>query len=129
MRIRLSGLKENFLENRPIDLGIARKVLGIKIHYSDENDVSARVSISKKNCMDDLITDFGLQSCCPTWTSFLPGRYYEKNNTNSDIDTTDLRLYQSVIGRLNYLVPGTLPHIAFAVSHFAQFNCNTNTPH
>jgi hypothetical protein len=111
------------------DLGIVQRFLGINIHYSDENDVSAGVFISKKNCVDDLVTDFGLQSCRLTWTPLPPGRYYEKSNTNSDVDTTDRQLYRSIISRLNYLVSGTRPDIAYAISHLTQFNSNPTTSH
>lgn len=105
------------------DLGIARRFLGIDIEYKDENDASKGIHLSQSHVINELLEECRLKECRPTTTPLPNQTYYEKATEDDlPVDIENRRFYQSIVGKLNYLVSGTRPDIAYAVSHLAQFS-------
>lgn len=69
----------------------------------------------------------GMLNIKPAWTS-LPQGYILANN-EAPVDTELCTCFQTVIGSLLYLMLGTRPNIAFAVTKLAQHSANPFKEH
>ena len=58
----------------------------------------------------------------------LPARWDPKANTEQ-ATAAEITRYQSIIGSILYLMIGTCPDIAFAVTHLSQFSTNPTKDH
>ena len=84
-------------------------------------------NIDQCNYLEKVLTRFQLTDAkaaiTPLLTSWKP-----KANTGQ-ATAAEITRYQSIIGSLLYLMIGTCPDIAFAVTHLSQFSTNPTEDH
>ena len=101
------------------DLGQLRYCLGIVCDQS-----AGCIKLNQKPYIDNLVRRFGLDKACGVST---PADACVKLVAEDGISQpADPRLYQQIVGSLQYAAGGTRPDIAFAVSSVAKF-CNKPT--
>ena len=104
------------------DLGEAKEFLGIQIRRDGQT-----ICLSQSTYLKQVLERFRMQNCKFAKTP-LPTGWRAINNTEQA--TPEFRLqYQAIIGSLLYLMIGTRPDIAFAVTRLAQFAANPAKEH
>lgn len=92
--------------------------LGIQIYdLSEEQDGFDGYALSQSKYIADVLEEFHMDDCRPVST---PIDKLQSKRTNDDA-IFDQKTYQKAVGSLMYLMLGTRPDIAFAISHLAQF--------
>ena len=83
-------------------------------------DVSeGKICINQRPYIDNLVRRFGLSEACGVST---PADVCVKLVADDDVSRpADLKLYQQIVGSLQYAAGGTRPDIAYAVSTIAKF--------
>ena len=101
------------------DLGQLRYCLCIVCNASE-----GKICINQKPYIDNLVRRFGLSDACGVST---PADTCVKLVADDGISRpADPKLYQQIVGRLQYAAGGTRPDIAYAVSTIAKF-CHQST--
>ena len=104
------------------DLGICDEFLRMRIRQ-----IGGKIYIDQVPYTTKILTRFGMTNAKPARTP-LPTGY--KPEPFDGTSTPSLRSqYQSVIGSLLYLMLGTRPNIAFAVTQMAKFAANPSEEH
>ena len=85
------------------------------------------ITIDQCNYLKKVLTRFQLTDAKPAITP-LPTNWEPKANTGK-ATAAEITHYQSIIGSLLYLMIGTRPDIAFAVTHLSQFSTNPIKDH
>ena len=85
------------------------------------------ITIDQCNYLEKVLTRFQLTDAKPAITP-LPTSWEPKANTGKAM-VAEITCYQSIIGSLLYLMIGTGPDIAFAVTHLSQFSTNPTKDH
>lgn len=116
---------KNALSNafRMKDIGVARNCVGLNITFTKEG-----IAIDQSTYTKAVLHRFGMDDCKPQST---PSDTNQKLTT--EMATEDIGLdevpYQEAVGSLLYLVQGSRPDIAFAVSDVSRFNSKYGNPH
>jgi hypothetical protein len=104
------------------DLGEAKEFLGMKIRREGQ-----AIYLSQTLYLKQVLQRFRMQNCKFAKTPLPTGWRATKNSEQA---TPEFRLqYQAIIGSLLYLMIGTRPDIAFAVTRLAQFAANPSKEH
>ena len=85
------------------------------------------ITIDQCDYLEKVLTIFQLTDAKPAITP-LPTSWEPKANTGKAM-AAEITCYQSIIGSLLYLMIGTQPDIAFAVTHLSQFSTNPTKDH
>ena len=85
------------------------------------------ITIDQCNYLEKALTRFQLTDAKGAITP-LPTSWEPKANTGQ-ATAAEITCYQSIIGSLLYLMIGTQPDIAFAVTHLLQFSTNPTEDH
>ena len=104
------------------DLGEAKEFLGMKIRQDGKT-----ISLSQTQYLKQVLERFRMQNCKFAKTPLPTGWRATENHEKA---TPEFRLrYQAIIGSLLYLMIGTRPDIAFAVTRLAQYAANPSKEH
>ena len=124
---RLSTYKKTLAtEFTMTDMGEVSFVLGIKV----TRDRAARtITLSQSAYADDILGRHGYNECTAVLTPTQPSIRLVKVENGSQAKEEDVRLYQSVIGAVMYLMCCTRPDISFTVSALSQFSSNPAPDH
>ena len=96
------------------DLGQLRYCLGIVCEMSD-----GQICINQRPYIDNLARRFGLSEACGVST---PADACVKLVADDGVSRpADPKLYQQIVGSLQYAAGGTRPNIAYVVSMIARF--------
>jgi hypothetical protein len=108
------------------DCGELHQFLGIRITRDRAN---RRISLDQSQLANQIMIRFGMTECNPVATPLdisIQLKSADKETSQSPIDQT---LFRQMIGSLMYLMIGTRPDIAAAVSIISQFASNPTTLH
>lgn len=115
--------KESFMRKWECrDLGDAKEFLRMRILKH-----GSKVSLDQCAYLDKVLERCNMQSCKPASTP-LP-QSYNPIKHEGPVDTARRTRFQTVIGSLLYLMLGTRPDIAFAVTKLAQHSANPSEDH
>lgn len=108
-----------------VDSGLVNFFLGLTVKRDKHG-----YGLTQEHYIDRILAEFGMTDCSPQSTP-LAGLLRPRNPDSDDpVDKpTDLKRYQRAIGRLMYLMLGTRPDIAFAVSHLSRFCADPTNLH
>lgn len=95
------------------DMGKLIYFLGLQIHYRANGDIF----VNQSKYIKDLIHKAGMDSCKPATT---PCKPHQQLIDAEGTVLTDLTLYRSLVGSLQYLT-FTRPYIAYADNSICQF--------
>jgi len=104
------------------DLGECKEFLRMRI-IRNQN----RILLDQSSYLDKVVERFGMKNAKFAQTP-LPAGYTPKENKLA-VNATLRTEYQQVIGSLLYIMLGTRPDIAFAVTKMAQFAANPSKEH
>jgi hypothetical protein len=106
------------------DLGEAKYVLGINI---TRNRAEKTLVIDQEHYVRGLLREQGLDN---GRTVITPAEGYSNLATNDQGDpATDIKTYQQLLKKLNWLVRASRPDIAFVVQKLSHFSHNTGAKH
>lgn len=106
------------------DLGQCAYYLGM--HVITDNNGS--IKLSQQSFVEQLLNRFSLRDIRPVSTPMDTARKLEANNS-STANPEFRRLYQSMVGSLNYLMTVARPDIAFAVGAVSRYASNPSQRH
>ena len=104
------------------DLRDVKKFLHMHITHTRSG-----ITIDQCDYLEKVLEQFQLTNAKSALTS-LPTQWEPKVNTGKAM-AAEITCYQSIIGSLLYLMIGTQPDIAFAVTHLSQFSTNSTEEH
>jgi hypothetical protein len=118
-------LKQKFMKRWECrDLGEVTEFLRMRVTKE-----SGRISIDQCAYLETVLERCGMQNC-KSATTPLPAGYMPEPVSPDTVINPELRSrYQMVIGSLLYLMLGTRPDIAFAVTKLAQFAARPSEEH
>ena len=105
------------------DMGELRYILGIEVARDREKRT---ISLGQHKYIDDLIIRHGLTNAKTSQTPLDPNVHLRTVEGEKPVDIVE---YQSIVGGLMWLMLGTRPDLAFAVSKLSQFNSKPTTSH
>ena len=115
--------KESFMKRWECrDLGDVQEFLRMHIQQHGQT-----IKIDQCAYLDKVLERFGMTNCKPKTTP-LPEGYMPKAHEGA-VDPARRQRFQTVIGSLLYLMLGTRPDIAFAVTKLAQHSANPSEEH
>ncbi|KAJ2934251.1 hypothetical protein H1R20_g2855, partial [Candolleomyces eurysporus] len=104
------------------DLGTPTEFLSMTIQYDGNT-----IKLDQTKYLEKVLERFGMANAKPARTPMVEGYYPAKYEGPNNAVLT--RKYQSVIGSLLYLMLGTRPDIAYAVTKMAQHCANPTEEH
>jgi hypothetical protein len=104
------------------DLGMPTEFLSMRIKTKD-----GRIYLDQVEYLDKVLARFGMTNAKPARTPMVEGYYPLPNE--GEVDPELHQLFQSVIGSLMYLMLGTRPDIAYAVTKMAKHAANPSKEH
>ena len=107
------------------DLGECSYYLGMEIKRDRRNKT---IRLSQKGYLAKVLADFNMQNAKPVTTPMDTSKLFPASEQERATEG-DRRWYASAIGSLMYLMLGTRPDIAFAVSCLSRFMSNPTTAH
>ena len=118
-------LKEKFMKRWECwDLGDVTEFLHMKVHRNGR-----KINLDQCTYLETVLEHCGMQNCKSAATPLLAGYMPEPVSPDTAINLELQRRYQMVIGSLLYLIIGTRPNIAFAVTKLAQFTAHPSEEH
>ena len=106
------------------DLGEVTKFLRMKVHRD-----GSKINLDQCTYLETVLECCGMQNCKSAATPLPAGYMPEPMSPDTAINPELQRCYQMVIGSLLYLMIGTRPAIAFAVTKLAQFTARPSEEH
>lgn len=106
------------------DLGPAELYLGIRIQ---RDRAKQAITIDQESYIQDALVRFRLEDTHPP-TIPLPSSVHYKASTN-EASSSLQHQYQTIIGTLLYVMLGTRPDVAYAVTKLSTFNNNPSEVH
>ncbi|KAL6054460.1 Cysteine-rich receptor-like protein kinase 25-like protein [Balamuthia mandrillaris] len=106
------------------DLGEAKYILGIEIQRDYENK---RTYLSQQKFISDTLEKYGMTNAKPSVTPLVPHERLAKRLPNEPKIDSNIP-YQGVIGSLLWIMRGTRPDIAAALSQLTRF-CSDPSKH
>jgi len=106
-------------------LGIPRSFLGIQLELHSDGSVS----IHQRQYVQKILSDFCMESSLPKQTPMNVKISLDRNSNETDLDDDAKSRYGSAIGALMYLMIGTRPDIAFALSTLSRFVSQPQSHH
>lgn len=122
---RLNMFKKNLSKCFDMkDLGEARFVLGIEIIRSPNGSIS----ISQRAYAEALLAKHGMDNCNPVDVPVDPHVKLTKTLPNSPQSPSAVK-YQSIVGGIMYLMLGSRPDLAYAITTLSQYASNPSETH
>jgi hypothetical protein len=125
----MEKLKDNIkAESEVAELGNLKFYLKLVSRKDEEGNVY----LSQGPYIRSILDRYGMSQCKPVSTPLDPGIVLQKNTDDINDETKKLMEkvpYRQAIGSLQYLVQGTRPDIAFAVSKLGQYSSNPEMKH
>ena len=122
-KVKVLRAKESFMKKWECrDLGDVQEFLRMRIRKHGQT-----IKIDQCDYLDKVLQRFNMSNCKPVKTP-LPEGYMPKVHEGA-IDPARQTRFQTVIGSLLYLMLGTRPDIAFAVTKLAQHSANPSDAH
>ena len=93
------------------------------------------ISLDQEKYLEDVLVKYNVQNIKPKKTPLPVGNKYEKNQTpvqdseRSGDFLYNRRIYQGIVGSLQFAVMGTRPDLAYATTTLAQFANNPSRKH
>jgi hypothetical protein len=115
----VDGIKKQF---NCTDNGLLNRFIGMDIVRDSDG-----IFITQASYIEDCLKRFGLATCKPSPTPFNPKIVLAVNKETASAD--DIHAYQVRIGTLIWIMIGTRPDIAFAVSVLSRFASNPSKNH
>lgn len=112
-------------ESNMKDLGAARTIIGWQI---SRNLKAGTLLVGQWNYVRDLLESEGLTNCNPCSLPMKAGSFLDTDH-DGDNEETELKAYQSLIGKLMYLACGTRPDISFIVGQLGRHNSDPRVGH
>src|SRR6266853_6537919 len=120
---KLLKIKELFMKQWECrDLGDAQEFLCMRIRWKN-----GKIYLNQTTYLQKVIEHFNLQNAKPALTPLPKG--YQPSPAKENASATLHSKYQQVIGSLLYIMLGTRPDIAFAVTKLSQFASNPTEEH
>jgi len=117
------------------DCGELHYFLGLRV----QRDRARRIlTLNQGHFVDQILMRFNMTDCHPVSTPLDPsvqlkrsdgGGYDDDNNNNKETNYADETLFRQIIGSLMFLMIGTRPDIAAAVSIISQFSTKPTQEH
>jgi hypothetical protein len=118
-------LKQKFMQRWECrDLGDVTEFLRMRVHKD-----SSKVKLDQCAYLETVLERCGMQNCKTAATPLPAGYMPEPVSLETVIDPELRSRYQMVIGSLLYLMLGSRPDIAFAVTKLAQFAARPSEEH
>ena len=118
-------LKEKFMKKWECrNLGDVTKFPRMKVHRD-----GSKINLDQCTYLETILERCGMQNCKSAAIPLLARYMLEPVSLNTAINPELQRHYQMVIGSLLYLMIGTRPVIAFAVTKLAQFTAHPSEEH
>lgn len=86
-------------------------------------------TISQSGYAQRILQRFGMMDCKGRSTPLDAGTFFPRSTTDDPEPPTDITEYQRLSGSIKFLVTGTRPDLAFAISMLSSYNANPNTRH
>ena len=100
--------------------------LGVSIKRDWDNGT---LTMTQAQYVTDLLARFNMTDCNPVLTPMEVGSRLTSEDCPAVPDKATVKLYQQLVGSLNYLVAWTFPELAFPVSQCARFMANPGPSH
>ena len=124
-KLLVQELKEKFMKKWECrDLGDVTEFLRMKVHRD-----GSKIKLDQCAYLETVLERCGMQNCKSATTPLPAGYMPEPVSPDTVIDPELRSRYQMVIGSLLYLMLGTRPDIAFAVTKLAQFAARPSEEH
>lgn len=107
------------------DMGLAKFVLGIEIVRCSS---TGSISINQRAYSESLLDRHGMADCKPVDTPLDPNIKLVKATEGSSMSIPAVQ-YQAAVGGIMYLMLGTRPDIAYAITTLSQFNNQPSSQH
>jgi hypothetical protein len=118
-------LKQKFMQRWECrDLGDVTEFLRMRVHRD-----GSKIHLDQCAYLETVLERCGMQNCKSAATPLPAGYMPEPVSLDTAIDPELRSRYQMVIGSLLYLMLGTRPDIAFAVTKLAQFAARPSEEH
>lgn len=101
------------------DLGPVTKYTGFYIH---RNRAHRNLYLSQSPYVSEILEEFNMSRCTPTSLPMDPKSTWDHLQSDSCLTPHEIKTYQRLIGRLMYLMIGSRPDIAYAVTKLAQYS-------
>lgn len=98
------------------DLGKATLVQSVRISQKTN-----QIDMDQEMYARSILREFGMENCRDANTPLPPGARYHKASEENKLDEHTASRYRTLIGSLMYLVTGSRPDLAFAVTYLSQF--------
>ena len=111
------------------DLGPVSKYIGMVITRDRPN---RRLCIDQAPYVHDILDEFQMSNCSPVSIPMDPKDKWDPSDgalSGDVLSPAETKVYQRAIGRLMYLMVGTRPDIAYAVTKLAQFSARPSLHH
>ena len=108
------------------DLGSLTSFLGMEIK---RNQQTRLLHLTQQRYLNAILSRHGMSSCATVSTPADPHTRLNKSPIEYHTDSINQQRYQSAVGSLMYVMIGTRPDIAFAVSAVSQHSSNPGPPH
>lgn len=119
METTVNALKKEF---QVTDMGDLNWLLGIQIEI-----LSDSIRLSQTAYIDKILERFQMSDSHPTALPIDPNTRLIKED--KPLGPAEHRIYQSIIGSINYLVTCTRPDLAYPVSYLSQFLASPSPTH
>jgi chemotaxis protein histidine kinase CheA len=106
------------------DMGECKLILGMRITRDRSNNT---LTIDNQVHIDNMLRTYGMQDCKHAPTPAAATQLTATTTEESGI--VDIKLYQTIIGSLNYLVQTCRPDIAHAVNAVCRYGANPSPSH
>ena len=114
MRAKLKADLEKKFDMK--DLGELKWILGMRV----SRDSKGCIRVDQCQYTEQIINRFGMSKCNPVDTPVVPGAILTKADSDHDPESMKAIPYRSAVGALMYLMCGTRPDIATAVSRVSR---------
>ena len=106
------------------DLGTARQFLGIEIEQSHNE-----ISINQSQYIRTVLRRFNMEDCNSVTTPLERGHMLHACDPKSVVEPAKVRLYQSILGSLMYIMLATRPDLAYTISVLGRHSVCPTTNH
>jgi len=118
-REMIATFKEQLCKNFAMtDCGDIHHFLGLRVI---RDRTTRTITLDQEHLVDQVLSRFGMADCKPVTTPLDPSIKLTRGTTENIEDKCDSTLFRQIVGGLMFLMTGTRPDIAAAVSIISQF--------
>lgn len=108
------------------DKGPLNYFLGMEFERDGERGA---IKLGQNKAIKNMLNEFQMNECRSVSTPLDPGTKFVKCTDCSNCSKVDTKMYQSLIGSLNYISLTTRPDISHSVIKLSQYNTNPHKEH